>query len=155
MLDALIRFVKAHPEVTSHAVLHPLAGKTGLNFPSYALIVPNWKDDKAVLRLVKSGEDWINSMDSNAYYQMERTIAEDVSGMSNRKGKQKRIHRTRIQQGDSLCAHLVTRFGSRVPARTICDALLHVSHRIADSTEQTAATVSSNHGNVGRGLLVD
>ncbi len=84
MLDALIRFVKAHPEVTSHAVLHPLAGKTGLNFPSYALIVPNWKDDKAVLRLVKSGEDWINSMDSDAYYHMERTIAEDVSGMSDK-----------------------------------------------------------------------
>src|SRR6266567_2370982 len=84
MLDALIRFVKAHPEVTSHAVLHPLAGKTGLNFPSYALIVPNWKDVKAVLRLVKSGEDWINSMDSDAYYHMERTIAEDVSGMSDK-----------------------------------------------------------------------
>ena len=84
MLDALIRFVKAHPEVTSHAVLHPLAGKTGLSFPSYALIVPNWKDDKAVLRLVKSGEDWINSMDSDAYYRMERMIAEDVSGMSDK-----------------------------------------------------------------------
>ena len=84
MLDALIRFVKAHPEVTSHAVLHPLAGKTGLNFPSYALIVPNWKDDKAVLRLVKSGEDWINNMDSDAYYHMERTVAEDVSGMSDK-----------------------------------------------------------------------
>jgi uncharacterized protein len=84
MLDALIRFVKAHPEVTSHAVLHPLAGKTGLNFPSYALIVPNWKDDHAVLRLVKSGEDWINSMDSDAYYRMKRTIAEDVSGLSDK-----------------------------------------------------------------------
>lgn len=84
MLDALIRFVKAHPEVTSHAVLHPLAAKTGLNFPDYALIVPNWKNGKAMLRLVKSGDDWINTMDSDAYYQMERTIAEDVSDLSDR-----------------------------------------------------------------------
>jgi hypothetical protein len=59
MLDALIDFLKAHPEITSDAVLHSLAGKTGLNFPDYALIVPNWKGGKAVLRLVKSGDDWI------------------------------------------------------------------------------------------------
>jgi hypothetical protein len=84
MLEALIRFVKVHPEITSDAVLHSLAGKTGLNFPDYALIVPNWKGGKAVLRLVKFGDDWINSMDSDAYYQMERTVAQDVSGMSDK-----------------------------------------------------------------------
>lgn len=82
MLDALIRFVKEHAEITSEAVIHALTGKTGLKFSEYALIVPNWKDGKAVLRLVKSGEDWINTMDADSYYGMERMIAEDVSNMS-------------------------------------------------------------------------
>jgi hypothetical protein len=85
MLDLLIHFIKVHPEIVSDAVLYPLAGKTGLKFPSYALIVPNWKDDKAVLRLLKSGEDWINGMDFDDYYNMEHLVAEDVSRMSDKK----------------------------------------------------------------------
>jgi hypothetical protein len=83
LLDTLIVFIKAHPQIASQANLHPLsAGKIGLKCEEYALIVPNWKDGDAVLRLVKPGEDWINTMDADAYYNMERTVAEDVGGIS-------------------------------------------------------------------------
>lgn len=81
MLDALSAFIKGHPKLVSDYSIHQLHGKLGLKFSDYALIVPNWKSGKAVLTLVKSGDDWIN-MDSDAYYRMERTVAEDVSGMS-------------------------------------------------------------------------
>jgi len=85
MLDALTRFVKEHPEVTGEARLHALNGNTGLKFPHYALIVPKWESDKVALRLVKAGEDWLNSMGPDAYYGMERTVVEDVTGMSEKK----------------------------------------------------------------------
>ena len=81
MLDALSAFIKVHHKLVSDYSIHQLHGKLGLKFSDYALIVPNWKSSKAVLTLVKSGDDWIN-MDSDAYYRMERTVAEDVSGMS-------------------------------------------------------------------------
>src|ERR1700677_1611920 len=83
LLDTLIAFIKAHPQIASQANLHPYsAGKIGLKFEEYALIVPNWKDGNAVLRLTKSGEDWINTMDADAYSNMERTVADDVSRVS-------------------------------------------------------------------------
>lgn len=82
ILDALGAFIKGHPELVGDYSIHQLRGKLGLKFSDYALIVPNWKSSKAVLTLVKSGDDWINTMDSDAYYRMERTVAEDVSGMS-------------------------------------------------------------------------
>jgi hypothetical protein len=85
MLHALIAFVQAHPRIASEAVLHGLAGNTGLFFNEYALIVPRWKNGKPVLRLVKSGDDWINSMDSDSYFEMERTVAEDISEISDEK----------------------------------------------------------------------
>jgi hypothetical protein len=81
MLDALSAFIKGRPKLVSDYSIHQLHGKLGLKFSDYALIVPNWKSGKALLTLVKSGDDWIN-MDSDAYYRMERTVAEDVSGMS-------------------------------------------------------------------------
>src|SRR5450631_1388684 len=84
MLDALGVFVKGHPKLVGDYSIHQLRGKLGLQFSGYALIVPNWKSSKAVLTLVKSGGDWINNMDSDAYYRMERTVAEDVSGMSDK-----------------------------------------------------------------------
>jgi hypothetical protein len=82
LADALITFIKAHPNIAAECSLHQLHGEVGLNFPDYALIVQTWKAGKVILRLVKSGEDWINTMDADAYYNMERTVAEDVSGMS-------------------------------------------------------------------------
>jgi hypothetical protein len=81
MLDALLAFIRKHPKISSAAALHPLRGKTGLSFPEYALVVPNWKDGTAVLRLVRSGEDWLNH-DPEGYYGMQRTVEEDVSHMS-------------------------------------------------------------------------
>jgi hypothetical protein len=82
MLDALSAFIKGHPKLVGDYSIHQLHGKLGLKFSDYALIVPNWKSSKAVLTLVKSGDDWINTMESDAYYRIERTVAEDVSGMS-------------------------------------------------------------------------
>jgi hypothetical protein len=84
LLDALSAFVEGHPKLVGDYSIHQLHGKLGLKFSDYALIVPNWKNGKAVLTLVKSGDDWVNGMDSEAYYRMERTVAEDVSGMSDR-----------------------------------------------------------------------
>jgi hypothetical protein len=81
LADALITFIKAHPNLSSECTLHQLHGKVGLLFPDYALIVPTWKGSKLSLRLVKSGEDWINSMPSDEYYDMEKLVVEDVSSM--------------------------------------------------------------------------
>ena len=82
LADALITFIKARPDIAAESSLHQLHGKVGLSFPDYALIVPTWKAGKLTLRLVKSGEDWINTMESDEYDRMERIVAEDVSGMS-------------------------------------------------------------------------
>lgn len=85
MIEALCAFVKAHPKTSHESSIHQLHGKVGLIFADYALIVPYRKDGKVVLKLVKSGEDWINQMDGDRYYQMDKTVAEDVSGMSDHK----------------------------------------------------------------------
>jgi hypothetical protein len=81
MIEALGAFVKAHPKITHESSIHQLHGKVGLIFPDYALIVPHWKNAKVVLKLVKSGEDWYQ-MGADSYYQMDKTVVEDVSGMS-------------------------------------------------------------------------
>jgi hypothetical protein len=66
LLDALITFVKAHPQLANESSLLALQnGGTGLKFPDYALIVPYFLDGKPALRLMKSGEDWQN-LDSEA-----------------------------------------------------------------------------------------
>jgi hypothetical protein len=83
MIEALGAFVKAHSKTTHESSIHQLHGKVGLIFPDYALIVPHWKNGKVVLKLVKSGEDWINQMEADSYYQMDKTVVEDVSGMAN------------------------------------------------------------------------
>ena len=62
MIDALIRFVKKHPKTTYKVAVKGLAGgKSGILFPDYPLIVPYWNGGDIELRLVKSGEDWLNS----------------------------------------------------------------------------------------------
>jgi len=66
-------------EPETGALFHQLHGKVGLNFPSYALIVPTWRGGKLSLRLVKSGEDWFGSMDADDFYRMEKVVIEDVS----------------------------------------------------------------------------
>jgi hypothetical protein len=82
LADALITFIKSHPDIAADCSVHQLHGKVGLLFPDYALIVPTWKAGKLMLRLVKSGEDWINSMAGDEYYKMEKLVVEDVSSMS-------------------------------------------------------------------------
>lgn len=82
MLNALITFLQAHPELSNECSLFSLHGKVGLKFSEYALIVPFMKESKPVLRLKKSGDDWLILMDADAFYRMERTVAEDVSSMT-------------------------------------------------------------------------
>jgi hypothetical protein len=80
MLDKLQKFVKAHPTLVKEYSVYPLHGKMGLKFGEYALVVPYAPvDGDVVLRLVKSGEDWINGV--NNYYDMEKTVAENISDM--------------------------------------------------------------------------
>jgi len=84
MLDALIKFLFRHPKLTDEStVKHLQQGKTGLQFGDYALIVPHWKDERVVLRLFRSGEDWLNNLDEKAQAQLQRLVSEDVSRMSN------------------------------------------------------------------------
>jgi hypothetical protein len=81
LLDVLIKFVKAHPELANESSLLMLQnGGTGLKFPDYALIVPYFLGGNPALRLVKSGEDW-QQLEPGA----DREVAEDVSRMSKRK----------------------------------------------------------------------
>lgn len=83
MIDALIQFVKKHPKTTYKTAVKGLAGgKSAISFPDYALIVPYWNGGDIELRLVKSGEDWLNSLDSDAFVDLEKLVADDVSEMS-------------------------------------------------------------------------
>jgi len=85
MLDALIKFILRHPRLTEESKLkHLQVGKTGLQFGDYALIVPHWKDHRVVLRLFRSGEDWLNHLDEKAQAHLERLVSEDVSRMPNK-----------------------------------------------------------------------
>jgi hypothetical protein len=83
MIDALISFLKEHPKTTAAAHVKGLdGGKNGLSFPDYALIVPYWNGGDIRLRLLKSGEDWINNLQSDDADKLERLVSEDVSDAS-------------------------------------------------------------------------
>jgi hypothetical protein len=85
MLDALIKFIIRHPRLTEESrVKHLQEGKTGLQFGDYALIVPHWKDERVVLRLFRSGEDWLNNLDEKAQDRLQRFVSEDISRTSNK-----------------------------------------------------------------------
>ncbi|MCU1271100.1 MAG: hypothetical protein JWN74_2394 [Acidobacteriaceae bacterium] len=85
MLDALIKFIIRHPRLTEESrVKHLQEGKTGLQFGDYALIVPHWKDERVVLRLFRSGEDWLNNLDEKAQERLQRLVSEDISRTSNK-----------------------------------------------------------------------
>lgn len=84
VIDTLIEFLKKHPKTTADVHVKGLdGGKNGLSFPDYALIVPYWNGGDVQLRLLKSGEDWIMNLDSDAYENLERVAAVDVSDISN------------------------------------------------------------------------
>lgn len=83
MIDALIKFLKKHPKTGADAHVKGLdGGKNGLSFPDYALIVPYWNGGDIVLRLLKSGEDWLNNLNSDESERLERLVADDVSDVS-------------------------------------------------------------------------
>lgn len=81
MLDTIGSFLKAHPQTAAECSIHQLRGKLGLKFDEYALVVPYLKKGGIVLKLIKSGEDWMNVADPDELYS-KRLVAEDVSGMS-------------------------------------------------------------------------
>ncbi|MGO9518873.1 MAG: hypothetical protein ACLPND_17705 [Candidatus Korobacteraceae bacterium] len=81
MIDALITFIKKHPKSADDAHAKGLdSGKNGLSFPDYALIVPYWNNGDIQLRLLKSGEDWMN-LNSD----VERLVSDDVSEVPDKK----------------------------------------------------------------------
>jgi hypothetical protein len=83
LLDALIDFVRTHPNVASEAVLQPLHNRTGLYFYDTAIIRPLWVKDKVVLRLEKYTEDWAyRDLDYDQFDTSKRTICADVSQIS-------------------------------------------------------------------------
>jgi hypothetical protein len=78
VIDALIKFLKKHPKAAADAHVKGLdGGKNGLSFPDYALIVPYWNGGDIQLRLLKSGEDWMDES-------IDRLVSEDVSGVSDK-----------------------------------------------------------------------
>jgi hypothetical protein len=82
LIDALIRFIKAHPTIMCDAQIISLYGKHALAFPQYALIIPYWSLGDITLRLVKAGEDWGNV---SGYGKMDKVVADDISGISDKK----------------------------------------------------------------------
>lgn len=63
MLDALLKFCLQRQTLTEGSRLKSLQNaKTGLQFGDYALIVPNWRDDRVIMTLFRSGEDWLNHL---------------------------------------------------------------------------------------------
>jgi hypothetical protein len=61
-------FLKAHPQTAAECSIHQLQGKLGLKFDEYALVVPYLKKGGIVLKLIKSGEDWMNVADPDELY---------------------------------------------------------------------------------------
>jgi hypothetical protein len=83
LLDALIVFVRTHPNISSDAVLQPLHNRTGLYFYDTAIIRPLWAENKVVLRLEKYTEDWAyRDPDYDQFDTSKRMVHEDVSEMS-------------------------------------------------------------------------
>jgi hypothetical protein len=85
LLDALITFVRTHPNISSEARLHPLYNRTGLYFYDTAIIRPLWVKDKVVLRLEKYSEDLAYSEGYDPFDIDARLVCEDVSKMPERK----------------------------------------------------------------------
>jgi hypothetical protein len=84
-IDALIAFIRTHPDISSEATLRPLRNRTGLYFYDIALIRPLWVKGKPVLRLEKYTETITSSEGYNPFDLDERMVCEDVSKMSETK----------------------------------------------------------------------
>jgi hypothetical protein len=83
LLDALITFLRAHPDIASETVLHQLYNRIGLYFYDTAIVRPIWVKDRVALRLEKYTEDWGDrDADYDPFDTSKRTVCEDISGMS-------------------------------------------------------------------------
>jgi hypothetical protein len=85
LIDALIAFIRTHPNISSEAVLRPLRKRTGLYFYDTAIIRPLWMKGKPVLRLEKYTETITSSEGYNPFDLNARMVCEDVSRMSETK----------------------------------------------------------------------
>jgi hypothetical protein len=85
VIDALITFIRTHPNICSDAQLLPLWNRTGLYFYDTAIIRPLWVEDRVVLRLEKHTEDQGQDPDYNPFDTSKKTVCEDVSKMSETK----------------------------------------------------------------------
>lgn len=87
LLDALIGFVRSHPNISSEAVIYQLYNRTGLHFEDCAIIRPLWDKDKerVILRLEKYSEEMTYSDDYDPTNPESRTVCDDVSEMSEKK----------------------------------------------------------------------
>jgi hypothetical protein len=87
LLDALIDFVRTHPNVSSRAILRLLYNRTGLYFYDTAIIRPLWVKDKIALRLEKYSQDLSYSEDYDPFDAESRTVCKDVSTTPEKKLK--------------------------------------------------------------------
>jgi hypothetical protein len=85
LLDALITFLKKHPDIAAVTDLHQLTSRTGLLYEDVALIRPIWVEDRVTLRLEKYSEDWEEiGVDYDPFDPTNRTIHDDISEMSDK-----------------------------------------------------------------------
>jgi hypothetical protein len=84
LLDALITFLKKHPDIAAATDLHQLTSRTGpvRRRCSHSAI---WVEDRVTLRLKKYSEDWEEiGVDYDPFDPTNRTIHEDISEMSDK-----------------------------------------------------------------------
>jgi hypothetical protein len=57
LLDSLIDYLRAHPQIADETRLRQLCSRTGLYFYDTAIIRPVWMKDRVALRLEKYADD--------------------------------------------------------------------------------------------------
>jgi hypothetical protein len=86
LLDALIDYLRAHPNIADETRLRQLYSRTGLYFYDTAIIRPVWVKDRVALRLEKYAEDWGElGGDFDPSDPSERIVCEDITRISIRK----------------------------------------------------------------------
>jgi hypothetical protein len=84
LLDALILFLRKHPNVAAASTLKPLANRTGLYFCDFAIIRPLWVKDHVVLRLERYFDEMF-VVDPDSYDGLDRSkqaVHADVTNVS-------------------------------------------------------------------------
>jgi hypothetical protein len=88
LIDALIEFIRKHPNAVDGAELVPLANRTGLRY-DFAIIRPLWNKGKngVVLRLEKYLENWSEEYPDDGEWMgvsKSRIVTEDVANISDK-----------------------------------------------------------------------